>query len=125
QLMADMNKRVMVIAQIETALAVENVMEIAAVEGVDMLLIGPNDLSVSLGIPGDLMNPIELDAITKVAKAARENKKLFTIHSNAQLHNHFQDELRVVMQIGDTDMLKSGCEGIKAYCDNLKPLAGI
>ncbi len=39
----------LIMCQIETARAVDNVAEIAAVEGVDMLFIGPNDLSGSIG----------------------------------------------------------------------------
>ncbi|KAL4955655.1 Phosphoenolpyruvate/pyruvate domain-containing protein [Aspergillus filifer] len=43
------NERITVIVQIESRKAVENVEEIAAVEGVDMLFIGPNDLASSMG----------------------------------------------------------------------------
>ncbi|MCL2320275.1 MAG: aldolase/citrate lyase family protein [Treponema sp.] len=120
ELMTDSNRRVMSIAQIETKLAVENAKAIASVEGIDCLLIGPNDLSIALGIPGDIMNPIELEAIAKVAKACRETGKLFSIHSPSSLHDKFKNELNIVMQIGDTEMLRSGCEGIRAYCDKLK-----
>ena len=119
QLMADHNKRVMAIAQIETVKGVENAKAIASVEGIDCLLIGPNDLSIALGIPGDLMNPIELEAIAKVAKACRETGKLFSIHATPTMHDKFKDDLNIVMQMGDTDMLRSGCEGIRAYCDKL------
>ena len=80
QIMEDANRRIMVIAQIETAKALENIDEIAAVEGLDALFIGPNDLSIALGIPGDLFNPIELEAISKVAKACRKTGKLFSVH---------------------------------------------
>jgi 2-keto-3-deoxy-L-rhamnonate aldolase RhmA len=120
QLMPDQNRRVMAIAQIETKLAVENAKEIASVEGIDMLLIGPNDLSISLGIPGDLMNPIELEAIAKVAKACKEAGKLFSIHAAPSMHDKFREELNVVMQLSDIDMLKNGWANIRAYCDKLK-----
>jgi 2-keto-3-deoxy-L-rhamnonate aldolase RhmA len=120
QLMADANRRIMVIAQIETVKGVENAKAIASVEGIDALLIGPNDLSIALGIPGDIMNPIELEAIAKVAKACRETGKLFSVHGPAALQDHFLDDLNIVMQIGDTEMLKSGCEGIRVYCEKLK-----
>lgn len=43
------NDNVMVCVQIESQKAVDNVEEIAAVEGVDMLFIGPNDLAASMG----------------------------------------------------------------------------
>jgi len=124
QMMADANKRVMVIAQIETKKGVENAKAIASVEGIDALLIGPNDLSIALGIPGDLMNPIELEAIAKVAKDCREAGKLFSIHGPPALQDHFLNDLNIVMQIGDTEMLRSGCENIRLYCDKLKQKIG-
>lgn len=46
-----------VIVMIETKDAVENVDEIAAVEGVDVLLVGSNDLSIELGVPGGFQTP--------------------------------------------------------------------
>lgn len=43
------NDNVMVCVQIESGLAVQNVEAIAAVDGIDMLFVGPNDLAASLG----------------------------------------------------------------------------
>jgi 2-keto-3-deoxy-L-rhamnonate aldolase RhmA len=50
---AEANREGMVVVQIETKQGVENAEAIAAVEGVDVLFVGPMDLSVSLGCPGD------------------------------------------------------------------------
>src|SRR5437867_2187498 len=49
---AAMNDATMVIVQFETADAVERAGEIAAVEGVDMVLMGTNDLLADMGLPG-------------------------------------------------------------------------
>ena len=46
------DEEILVIAQIESAAAVAAVDEIAAVDGVDVLFIGPRDLSHDLGVPG-------------------------------------------------------------------------
>ncbi|HEV3204218.1 MAG TPA: aldolase/citrate lyase family protein [Gemmataceae bacterium] len=56
--------------QIENRSAVENVEQIAAVPDVDVLFIGPADLSQSLGIPGEWDHPRLWEAIEKVAHAA-------------------------------------------------------
>ena len=56
--LVDANKRTMIFGQIETREALENCNDIIAVEGADGLFIGPIDLSVNLGIPGELSNPI-------------------------------------------------------------------
>lgn len=67
------NERIMVYAQIETVSGVENIEEILAVDGVDGVFIGPNDLSCDMGCIGD-NRPI-LAAIDKVSNAAKNAGK--------------------------------------------------
>jgi 2-keto-3-deoxy-L-rhamnonate aldolase RhmA len=66
------NDSILGVVQIETAPALENVREIAAIPGVDVLFVGPSDLSMALGIPGQFDNPILLQAFDAVVEAARE-----------------------------------------------------
>jgi 2-keto-3-deoxy-L-rhamnonate aldolase RhmA len=73
--LANANKRTTLFTQIETAEGVENVMEIAAVDGVDCLWIGHFDLSVSLGIPGEFDNPKYVKANARIIAAANKHKK--------------------------------------------------
>jgi 4-hydroxy-2-oxoheptanedioate aldolase len=61
--------------QIETASAIESVAEIAAVPDVDLLFVGPADLSQVLGVPGDFENPRCLDTIERIARACADAKK--------------------------------------------------
>jgi len=63
------------LAQIETPEGVENAAEVAGVDGVDVLFIGPMDLSTSLGVSGQLEHPVYLDAVRRVAAAARNAGK--------------------------------------------------
>ena len=65
------NENVMVCVQIESRKAVENVEEIAAVDGIDMLFIGPNDLASSMGyVAFDHATTPEVQAaIARVLKA--------------------------------------------------------
>lgn len=58
------------VVQIESAKAVENAAEIAAVEGVDALVVGCSDLSLDLGTPGELESAPLLAAIRHVQEAA-------------------------------------------------------
>ena len=44
--------------------------EIAAIDGVDVLFVGPTDLTHSLGVPGDFANPTYLDSLRRVVDAA-------------------------------------------------------
>ena len=63
------------IVQIENASAVERAAEFAAIDGVDVLFVGPTDLTHSLGIPGDFANPTYLDALRSVVAAAKAHGK--------------------------------------------------
>ncbi len=69
------NEEVLIIAQIETAAGVENVEEIAAVAGIDVLWIGHNDLTNSMGIPGQFEHPDYLAAVERVLAACHANGK--------------------------------------------------
>jgi 2-keto-3-deoxy-L-rhamnonate aldolase RhmA len=61
---------VLTVVQIESARAVEQVEEIAALDGVDVLFVGPRDLSHDLGVPGDVTAPSYLAALDRVHDAA-------------------------------------------------------
>jgi 2-keto-3-deoxy-L-rhamnonate aldolase RhmA len=119
EVMEEANNTVVSIAQIETKLAVDNAAAIAATPGIDALLIGPNDLSLSLGIPGDLFNPIELEAIAHVAAACKKEKKAFGLHAGAKLLEKFIDDMTLVMMQTDIDILNAGFASIKETCVKL------
>ena len=61
--------------QIESAKGVENVEEIAAVDGIDMLFIGHSDLTIAYGCYKDFSNPQIIAAEKKIIAAARNNNK--------------------------------------------------
>ena len=69
------DEEILVIAQIESAAAVVAVDEIAAVEGVDVLFIGPRDLSHDLGVPGDTTAPAFVRALETVLAAGNRYGK--------------------------------------------------
>jgi 4-hydroxy-2-oxoheptanedioate aldolase len=56
------------VVHIETVDAMERVDEIAAVDGVDVLFIGPTDLSHSLGLAGQLGHPTVVEAMDRIAR---------------------------------------------------------
>jgi len=82
---AEANRESLVVVQIETADAVEAAESIAAVDGVDVLFVGPLDLSVSLGCPGDFSPPHFVDALKKVVSAAQKHGKAAGILSRPAL----------------------------------------
>jgi 2-keto-3-deoxy-L-rhamnonate aldolase RhmA len=70
-----LNRETMLIPMIETPAAVELVDEYLAIEGVDGILIGSNDLCTDLGIPGQYDNPLYQDAVTKIIAAGKKAGK--------------------------------------------------
>jgi 2-keto-3-deoxy-L-rhamnonate aldolase RhmA len=68
------DQNAMVIIIIEEARAVEQIEEIAAVPGIDVMFIGTNDLSFSLGTRGNQNDPKVKDAIARVVAAAKKYK---------------------------------------------------
>lgn len=65
------NAEVLGVVQIETAGALHAVEEIAALDGVDVLFVGPLDLSYALGVPSDFTAPAFEAALRRVLGAAR------------------------------------------------------
>jgi 2-keto-3-deoxy-L-rhamnonate aldolase RhmA len=71
-----LDRAIIVQILIETPLGVANAYSIAAVDGVDMLAIGANDLAAELGAAGDFRNPTFYDAVARVGAACRRHGKL-------------------------------------------------
>ncbi len=70
------SKDLLIILQLEGVEAIKNLDEILEVDGVDILFIGPYDLSQSLGIPGQVNNPIVVDEMKKIVEKARKKNKV-------------------------------------------------
>jgi 2-keto-3-deoxy-L-rhamnonate aldolase RhmA len=66
QIMEHMNANTLVVMQIETKRAVEMREELLSVPGIDAVMIGPADLSISLGVPGEFQHPLMVEAMTAV-----------------------------------------------------------
>jgi 4-hydroxy-2-oxoheptanedioate aldolase len=69
------DEEVLVVVQVESAAAVAAADEIAALDGVDVLFVGPRDLSHDLGVPGDTTAPAFVEALQTVLAAARRHGK--------------------------------------------------
>lgn len=69
--MAHFNQETLVIPQCETAEALSDIETIAAMDGVDGIFIGPFDLSISMGMPGDFEKPQFRAALARILSACR------------------------------------------------------
>ena len=66
EIMRHVNANTMVVMQIETRRAVEAREELLAVPGIDAVMIGPADLSIALGVPGEFQHPSMVEAMEAV-----------------------------------------------------------
>ena len=69
------NESMLVVIMLESPTAIDNVEEIASIPGVDVILIGTNDLCMEMGIPGDYSNPKIKEAYKKVIAACNKYNK--------------------------------------------------
>lgn len=108
--------------QIETLEALESVEKIAAVEGIDHLFVGPADLSLSLGVPGDYMHPKCTAALERVAAATKAAGKTWGILVRGSEHAAFCRKLGCLLFAFASDLsaLQQGFRQIKSqYSDFL------
>jgi 2-keto-3-deoxy-L-rhamnonate aldolase RhmA len=75
-----LQQEAVVIVQVEHIQAVENLPEILAVEGVDGFMVGPYDLSGSLGVPGEWNHPHMLAAMARIRDLGGASDKAAGIH---------------------------------------------
>ena len=66
EMLAHVNANTMVVLQIETRRALEAREELLAVGGIDAVMVGPMDLSISLGVPGEFQHPKMVEAMEQI-----------------------------------------------------------
>lgn len=113
------------IVQIEHIQAVKNIDEILAVDGVDGFIVGPYDLSASLGVPGQLEHRSVAAALEEVKRAVRKGGKaggFHVVHSDHDLMLKIIKDGYRFIAYGD-DMVFLG-EKIKQETQFLKRISG-
>lgn len=86
------NRETFVMIQIEDKEALDELDEIAAVEGIDAFFVGPGDLSASLGVYGVPNSPVMEEAIQRIADAAKKHGKWWGIPvGNPELGQKYLD----------------------------------
>ena len=109
------NEQLVTVVQIETPMAVNQIDAIAAVQGVDVLFVGPLDLSVNLGIPKQFDHPEFIEALHTVVNAAKRHGKAAGIMASSA------DHLETFINLGFT-FLACGSDGGAVSC-GLKKIA--
>lgn len=110
----DVNDSFLRIVQIEHVKAVENLEDILAVPGVDLAMVGPNDLSASIGHLGDTRHPEVVALYDRIEAACKKQKKPFGVSLGAGDEVSIRDWIaRGVNMIGcgdDISYLSIGCK---------------
>ncbi|MFO0954041.1 MAG: aldolase/citrate lyase family protein [Isosphaeraceae bacterium] len=115
------NDETFLVIQIEDPAALDHVDEIAAVEGVDVLFLGPGDFSILAGIPGQYDHPLIAQAVERVASAAAKAGKAWgmPVGSPEQAKLRMDQGAKFLAHGADILMVKSGLEAIR---QNFGPL---
>jgi 4-hydroxy-2-oxoheptanedioate aldolase len=120
------NEQTLIIIQIENKSALDRVEEIAKIEGVDVLFMGPNDLAESLGHLGQTDHPEVLSAIEKVIDTCLEAGIFFGMTLPPNLRNAekwLKRGLRLVSYSNDIELIVGGAsQGVKNIRDLLEKL---
>ncbi len=110
------------IVQIETVAALGNLDEIAAVDGVDVLFIGPADLTLDMGIFGQFDHPKYMDAVKAIVKAAQKyNKAVGILFFNPADYKKYHDlGIRFIACGADASFLMNGATEMAQYMGKAK-----
>ena len=98
------------IVQIETAEALDHLDEIAALDGADVLFIGPADLTMDLGIFGQFDHPLFKDAVQKITAAAQKaGKSTGILFFNPEEYQNYHDQgIRLIACGADATFVANG-----------------
>lgn len=66
EIIEHLNRETMTVIMVETRKSIDNLDDILRVPGIDCVMIGPDDLSQDLGIPGEMQNPVLLEAYDEI-----------------------------------------------------------
>lgn len=116
QFVQQANREHFVAIQIETRGALDDCDAIAAIDGVDLLFVGPADLSQVLGVPGDFMHPDCQAAIDRVAAACRRHGKTWGAVTPTPEHARMCREkgCQMISLTNDVRLVNAGIKAVKA-----------
>ncbi len=114
------NRETFLVVQIETPQAVENIEEIAAVPGLDMLFLGPGDLGLRYQLDGDDGSRLEA-AFEKVAAAAKAHDVYWSCPagSPAEMKRRREQGAHLLANCGDFMLLREGLNQAAEMFDGL------
>lgn len=113
EVVSKLNEATLVVAMIETPTAVANAEQIAAVKGIDVLLMGTNDLCLELGIPGKLDDERVVAAVDTVVAACRKHGKwpgLGGVYGRELMKRYIGRGMRFILAGNDISLLLTAAQ---------------
>lgn len=118
------NDATLVVVMLETPEAVENADAIAAVEGIDVLLVGTNDLCVEMGIPGELGHAKVAAAYEKIIAACKAHGKhagLGGVYQPDLMERYIGMGMRLILAGSDLSFMMAAAKERAAFVRGLNP----
>ena len=117
-----MQKNIVGIIQVETINAVKEINRIAAIDGVDVLFVGPSDLTMALGIFNQFDHPNYQQAIKDVAQAAQKHGKAagVLLQDINEYEMYHQLGFRVLASGGDAAFVAKGAAQVVKQMNGFK-----
>ncbi|HWQ39326.1 MAG TPA: aldolase/citrate lyase family protein [Burkholderiales bacterium] len=113
EVVTELNEATMIVAMIETPQAVENAEKIAAVHGIDALLMGTNDLCLEMGIPGKIDDARIVAAMDTLIAACRKHGKypaLGGVYTRDLMKRYLARGMRMVLAGNDIGLLLNAAQ---------------
>jgi 4-hydroxy-2-oxoheptanedioate aldolase len=108
------------ILQIENTEILQHLDEVARLEAIDVLFVGPADLTLSLGVFREYDHPLFLDAIEKVQKAARKYDKAAGVLMPrvSEYHKYYNLGYRFIGCGSDSIFVMQGAQAMVKHLEN-------
>jgi 2-keto-3-deoxy-L-rhamnonate aldolase RhmA len=103
-----LNEATLLVAMMETPEAINNIDAIASVPGIDVLLMGTNDLCLEMGIPGEVDHPKVSAAVDKLVEACESHGKwagIGGVYEPGLLTRHINQGVKMILAGNDVTLL--------------------
>jgi 2-keto-3-deoxy-L-rhamnonate aldolase RhmA len=116
------NDNTLLVFMLETPTAIANADAIAAVPGVDVLLIGSNDLCMEMGIPSQFDSPKLADAVSRTIAACRKHGKhagLGGVYDEVLSRRFIEQGMRFILASGDNALFMSAAKARAGFLHSI------
>jgi 2-keto-3-deoxy-L-rhamnonate aldolase RhmA len=122
QMLMDVNAATLVVAMLETVEAIENAEAIAAVDGIDILLVGGGDLATDLGTPGDFTSVRFSRSVARVIEVCRIHAKfpgLAGVYDHESMRIFIEMGARFILGGSDLNLMIAGAQQRTSFLHSL------